>query len=274
MTEPVWDGTGIDPWLPARLAADVEITDAEHAVYQQYWAALSSWLVAVHRAVLRGGGRPDATAVYSTAPAWAQAMADFTGGVIRQVMGRAYETLLGRDYRYDSRPAVASHLADVLNRMVRTTDEVFDLVAGQISLGAGLGESIPELAERVDGVLSATGTERWPNRAVVVARTETIGALNAGRADAFTAVAEDLGDADGPWEQMWLATTDSRTRRSHRDADGQRVPVGTPFQVGSAELRYPGDPRGPAKEVIQCRCTTLLVRADEEPDMTRRQFAD
>src|SRR5690606_37131366 len=117
---------------------------------------------------------------------------------------------------------------EVRNRMVRIPDEVYDLVAGQDARGVNLGEGIPEIARRVDEVLSTTASERWPNRATVVARTEAIGALNAGRYDAFQALAEETGDE---FEKVWLATIDSRTRPSHRPADGQRVPVTEPFMV-------------------------------------------
>lgn len=161
------------------------------------------------------------------------------------------------------------YLAEVRNRLVRVPDEVYDLVAAEITQGANLGESIPKLAARVDNVLSTTGSERWPNRATVIARTETIGALNAGRSDAFSAVAEEM---DESMEKMWLATEDTRTRRTHREADGQRVPVGSRFSVGMFELAFPGDPTGPPQEVIQCRCTMLLVEPGEFVDLSNRQF--
>jgi uncharacterized protein with gpF-like domain len=184
-------------------------------------------------------------------------------------MGSAYAALLGPDFRWGSRPFVASYLGEVRNRMVRTPDEVYDLVAGQVAQAVNFGESIPAIRDRVDNVLSTTGTDRWPNRATVVARTETIGALNAGRFDAFSAMNDEV---DEPLEKVWLATTDSRTRPSHREADGQRVPVGGTFTVGGFSLAFPGDPAGPPQEVIQCRCTMLLVEPGEMTDMSNRQF--
>jgi len=171
---------------------------------------------------------------------------------------------------------VSAYLAAVQNRMVRTPDEVFDVVASQVSRGAAAGESIPQIADRVHDVLDTTGTELWQNRAVVVARTETIGALNGGRSDAYVAVADAIG---GPFEQAWLATLDPRTRPAHRAADirgelAQRVPVGTPFVVGGEHLMHPGDPAGSAANVIQCRCSTLLLRPGEDVDLSNRQFTE
>lgn len=265
---PVWDGEGIDPWLPERLADQAEVVAAELAVREALWAELSAWMVQVNRAVLRSV-RPDPVAVWSTATDWAAAVRRVVQGPIRETIGQVYEPLLGRGYRFDSRPAVVEHLSEVTNRMVKTPDSVFDLVSSQIAKGANLGESIPELADRVDEVLSTTRTERWPNRATVVARTETLSALNTGRADAFSAVAEEL---DEPFEKMWLATIDGRTRPTHRRADQQRVPVDGTFEVGGAALRRPGDPLGPGKEVIQCRCTILLLEPGETVDLSHRQF--
>ena len=269
-TGPVWDGTGTDPWLVPRMEAATEAAVAEAAIREALWAELSGWLVTVSRAVLHTA-LPDPIAVFSKAPAWAAAVDRIVRGPVREAVGVAYAALFGEGYRFDSRPAVVEHLATVSNRMVRTVDSTFDLVARQVSIGANLGEGAAEIADRVDGVLSTTKTERWPNRATVVARTETMGALNAGRQDAFAAVAEEL---DEPFEQMWVATLDKRVRHSHRRADGQRVPTGQPFLVGGASLRFPGDPMGPGKEVISCRCTTILLEPGETVDLTHRPVKD
>ena len=55
----------------------------------------------------------------------------------------------------------------------------------------------------------------------------------------------------------WASAEDSRTRPSHAEADGDEVPLDEPFVVGDARLMVPGDPSGPAKEIINCRCAIL-----------------
>lgn len=265
-----WDGTGVDPWLPHRLAAESRITAAERKMYNAWWGSFSDWLVRVRRGVL-GSTVPDPHAIWTHAPDWAERMAGFVAGPVTDTIGITFKKLFGADYLFDSRPAVTRYLGDVFNRMVRTPDEVFDVVASQVARGAAAGESIPDIADRVAEVLDATGTERWPSRAVTVARTETIGALNAGRNDAFGAVADELG---GEFEQQWLATMDKRTRPDHLEADGITTPLGTPFTVGGEPLMFPGDPSGSAENIINCRCSTLLVRVGETVDMTGRGFAD
>lgn len=265
-----WDGKGIDPWLPERIAREVDVTAAERRVFAAWWSSLSEWLVKVKRSVL-SSGVPDPNGVFTHVPLWASLMDKIVAGPIRDAVGLTYRKLFGEGYLFDQRPAVISYLAEVANRMVGTPDQVYDVLASQIARGAAAGESIPTIAERVDEVLTATGTSNWRNRAVVVARTEAIGALSAGRVDAFTAVADTLG---GEFELVWLATLDSRVRPAHRAADGQRVPLGTPFTVDGEHLMRPGDPAGSAGNVIQCRCSTLLERPGETTSQVGRGFAD
>jgi hypothetical protein len=257
MTEPVWDGGGTDPWLPQRLDARLDAARVERDIRAAVWAALSDWLVQTARRVLRGDRPPDLDAIWARVPAWREAVDLILAGEVWRAIGLAFERVLGKDYPWDQRAFVTRYLAEVRNRMVRLPEEVFDLVAGQMSSGVNLGEGIPKLAARVDSVLSTTASERWPNRAVVVARTEAIGALNAGRTEAFKVVAEETGDE---LEMFWLATSDSRTRPTHRAAEGQRVPVGGRFIVGGHELAFPGDPTGPPQEVIQCVIGSTEVR--------------
>lgn len=266
-----WDGSGIDPWLPDRIAAESRLAEAERRMYDTWWGSFSRWIVGVKRGVFTQGGRVDPQAVWSQVPAWAEHMDAMVAGPVTDVVGDAYRELFGEGYRFDARPSVTSYLASVRNRMVRTPEEVFDVIATTVARGAGAGQSIKDVAREVDQVLTGTGTQRWRNRAVTVARTETIGALNFGRTDAFGQISEELGQ---PMEQMWLATVDRRTREDHVAADGQRQLVGVMFTVGGWPLRYPGDPEGPAEQVINCRCTTLLLKPGENVSMVGRGWQD
>jgi len=54
----------------------------------------------------------------------------------------------------------------------------------------------------------------------------------------------------------WIASFDDRTRSTHAEAGASEpVPQNEPFMVGGALMMYPGDPSGPASEVINCRCS-------------------
>jgi F like protein len=274
--KPVWDGEGKDPWMPQRLAAQAEAVAGERNIYDDYLARLSRWLVDTRRAIMRSPV-VDPETVWSTFLSWVDSMTEFVHSSIADLVGTAYRKALGPGYPYSQKPHVTAYLAEAQNRLLGVPAETYDRIAGEIAVGAGMGESMDQIAKRVDGALSMTATPYWPNRAVVVARTETMGALNAGRSGAYQAVAAELGE---PFEQGWLATHDPKTRPTHKAADigtpitGQRVPVGISFLVGGFLLDQPGDPKGPPQEVIQCRCTTVLLRPGEMVDLSDRQLAD
>jgi hypothetical protein len=269
---PAWTGQGPDPWLPQRLEARMDVLRTERDIRETFWAQLSDWLVRLSRRVLRGDGRsPDMDAVWALAPAWRDAVDLVISGAILPAMQRAYRATVGAEFDLESRPFLARYLAEVRNRMARVPEETFDLIAGQVSAGVNMGESIPKLAARIEETFSLTATPRWENRATVTARTEAIGALNAARAEAFKVFKQDWAGGE-ELERVWLSTSDSRTRETHRLADGQRVAMDQPFIVGGAPLMFPGDPSGPPQEVIQCRCTVLLVERGESVDLSNRQM--
>jgi len=104
---------------------------------------------------------------------------------------------------------------------------------------------------------------RWQYRADRIARTEAQAVQNGGALAAARARAQHFGDQ---LFKQWLATSDDRTRETHRLADGLIVPAAAPFEVGGALLQFPGDPVGPPGEVINCRCTLTFLDQGEAMD--------
>lgn len=110
------------------------------------------------------------------------------------------------------------------------------------------GESVPNTARRLSAVLGMD-SRAW----MMSARTALTGAENAGRVDSYRR-AKVMGIE---LEQEWVATLDMRTRHSHRELDGQHVPIGEKFEVDGVELEFPADPKAPAAYVCNCRCTLV-----------------
>lgn len=110
------------------------------------------------------------------------------------------------------------------------------------------GESIPNAAKRLMGVLNMD-----KGMATRAARTAMTSAENAGRVDSYKR-AKAMGIE---LEQEWMATLDGRTRYSHRQLDGQHVPVGEKFEVEGHEIEFPGDPKAHPSETYNCRCTLV-----------------
>lgn len=144
----------------------------------------------------------------------------------------------GFELLQDVRKVVPDHVRDMRwNRQKFTS---------AITQGILQGESIPNIAKRLDSVIGMNGAA-----AIRAARTACTSAECAGRISSYER-ADRLGI---DMVQEWVATLDGRTRDEHREADGQQVSVGEPFDVGGEELRWPGDPAGSAENTYNCRCT-------------------
>lgn len=60
-------------------------------------------------------------------------------------------------------------------------------------------------------------------------------------------------------KKMWVSQRDGRVRHTHRQADGQTVPIKAYFTVGDSMLLYPTDPDGEPEEIVNCRCHLKYV---------------
>lgn len=132
-------------------------------------------------------------------------------------------------------------IADITRSMRETLRRALDR-------GLREGRSEPEIARSVERAFRGNASRA---RAQRIARTEIHTASNAGSIEAARATELDL-------VKVWGATEDERTRPSHARADGQSRELDKPFRVGGAALDYPGDPKGPPGETINCRCTMLF----------------
>ncbi|GAB3550216.1 phage minor head protein [Spirosoma fluminis] len=105
-------------------------------------------------------------------------------------------------------------------------------------------------ARRIQGALGGKGAR---TRALLIARTETTRAANAGHEAGAMSTSLKLS-------KIWIATGDGRTRDAHRAMLGRKaIPKDELFVVGGRRMRYPGDPAGGSANVINCRCTVAYV---------------
>lgn len=70
----------------------------------------------------------------------------------------------------------------------------------------------------------------------------------------------------GYTHKIWMAYPDNRVRPTHVDANGLKVPIGSYFEVGEAQMLYPRDVTSEfstgaehPEEVISCRCQVKYV---------------
>lgn len=146
-------------------------------------------------------------------------------------------------------PGVAADILQRSNRLKGTVQTTWEAVQEAIIDGEAEGETIDGIAKRIGNVMA----QAKGYRARVIARTEAVGAANAGSYQAAKA-------SGVVGQKTWLAAVDHRTRSTHVSADGQTVDLDKKFAVGAARLDHPGDPAGGPSEVVNCRCTLSYVR--------------
>lgn len=133
-------------------------------------------------------------------------------------------------------------------------------------LYASLGEDITDLKKKIAEEISRgfAGSMSYAkiaanialisgipkNNAMRIARTEMHRIQTKASMDTCYKAREKKADI----VKMWDSTLDSRTRDSHMRVDGEQKELDEKFSNG---LLYPGDPNGPAAEVINCRCALL-----------------
>ncbi len=141
-------------------------------------------------------------------------------------------------------------------KVTQITDTTRAEIQSVLAQGVQAGEALPALVKRLNDLYLVSII---PKRSEVIARTEVIASSNYGSQEAAKSSGLTL-------KKVWLATSDSRTRPDHAEADGQEVDMDEPFEVGGSQLMYPGDSSlgAPADEVIQCRCTQYYRRIKED----------
>lgn len=127
-----------------------------------------------------------------------------------------------------------------------------DRINREITQGIIQGDSMPEIADRLRQV-----TTMDENAAIRNARTSMTYAENLGRDNAYN----DMKDKGMPVAKKWSATMDDRTRATHRQLNGTYANEEGYFGEGILEtlLKCPGDPRGDAQEIYNCRCRESVV---------------
>lgn len=127
--------------------------------------------------------------------------------------------------------------------------------------GVAHGEGMDAIAKRVHDVFDHADMVR----ARQIAQTAVVGAYNEGA----TQYANDLPEGT-IGARRWISHRDSRTRLTHRLADGQERPLGEPYWVGGAPMMHPGDQSAPISEWINCRCNQVFL----PPGLAHSSIAD
>lgn len=139
-------------------------------------------------------------------------------------------------------------LEAVRQRITNVSETTRAQIVQRVAAGQVAGLGVVEIAKSIS--FDIPGISRM--RGALIGRTETHGAANHG--------ADQAARATGlPLMKEWVASGGSRTRDDHAEANGQQVPMDSPFKVGGELLMFPGDPIGSPWNTINCRCSVSHI---------------
>lgn len=146
-------------------------------------------------------------------------------------------------------------------QILRTSEQqIRDLMAGGMARGEAAEAVYLSILDRIPELARL--------RSTVISRTEVHAAVQF--ASYQTALRSSI-----PLNKVWNSVRDERTRDfgelgrisqfNHRIMDGTSAPLTSPFLVpnvlgGVEPLDFPGDPRGSAANIINCRCVQSYER--------------
>ena len=130
-------------------------------------------------------------------------------------------------------------------------------IAQALSMSDQADETLTQGA--IGAIAAAHFTSTNLFRGDMIAETEILNAAEGAKqisTESFMTAAGNQADLQA--QKVWITQGDEKVRPSHVTADFQSQDIETPFEVGGARLRFPGDKSlgAPAREIINCRCNS------------------
>lgn len=170
---------------------------------------------------------------------------------LTEVVGLKGEELNKRAAEIKLRAAIKRSMLISSRRISKINSNTQDEIAAELQQGLNAGEGLNELTSRIAETFKFKRA-----KAQGIARTQTSGAVGTGRHEGFRSSGIEL--------KTWSSSRDAHVRESHREAEAKYeggIPIDSFFELAGGRVLFPGDPSGPAGEIINCRCIELVKKA-------------
>lgn len=143
-----------------------------------------------------------------------------------------------------------------ITSMIDTSrNDVMAIVRRVVEQGTKEGFSSFQIMELLEASLPKQWRKMNVWRSELIARTETITALNYASDVGARSLAEEEGLV---LQKKWLVRLDGRERQWHSEMKNVGyIGMNNTFTVGDAKMQRPGDPAGGARNRCNCRCTLI-----------------
>lgn len=140
-----------------------------------------------------------------------------------------------------------SHITSITET---TRKQIKEAIAEANRLNLSVRDTAKLIRERLGGQV-------LKNRSLLIARTETTSAANHSQYLTAKSAAIKLN-------KEWLVRRDGRERAWHGAMNGKVVGLEDNFTVHGKPMLYPGDPKGGADNLCNCRCTVAYIPSADE----------
>jgi len=171
---------------------------------------------------------------------------------------------IGERNRQDRLATLAARQLENFQGINRTTTEQ---ILAKVQAGLKESKTLQDIAKDIGNYFS----DIIPSRALTISRTEVLSAVSFGQEATF----EDAQQVIPGMKKMWITAGDERVRSfakgdssDHVQLDGVTVEANEAFKTpAGARMMFPRDPRGPANEIINCRCTWLMIPPEDSEEL-------
>lgn len=155
-----------------------------------------------------------------------------------------------------------NRLSEMFSEINKTTT---DKILRIIEEGVGSSRSLQDIAKNI--IDEVADPKMSNSRAMTITRTEVLTASSIGQAAAM----QDASEVIPNLKKMWINAGDDRVRGNpkgkYKSAEADHWTIGGEMQAHdksfSNGLAFPRDPSGAASEVINCRCTFVMIHPDD-----------
>lgn len=253
-TRELWDKAGVDPRLDATVGNTVYVSKSAAMKYGRFDALQKQIAAEVKRQATLdiANFETTGTKIYENTYIgykWAYDQGyDITsrrGVTVKAVANAMYSDFYGKPF-YD--------------RVRENWQGFFERVTGDILRSLNQGSSYTQMAKDIVAL-----TDRSYSDAMRIAVTE------GGRIEsqAYLDGLDILDDSDIPYEKVWNATIDDRTREDHQEMDGEAADSNGIFHLPSGATGPAPRLTGNASDDIRCRCFTTTIINGQRPTERR-----
>lgn len=158
---------------------------------------------------------------------------------------------IAQDHRTLARGIVRDHVTNLADRSKA-------VILRARAVTGGLADALKAVGEQLQG---STVVARPANYLASVARTSTATAVSDASYRRMVELERRVPDLRKRWDTSRARTGSRDNHRRLAEATAEGIPIDRPYQLAGVSVQWPRDPALPPREVVNCRCQSVITLA-------------